>query len=185
MKKVLMLIMVLVMMAAVGCGGGGSSKNMFTEQGELVRIMDELKNKDGLKGQDLMVFQDISLMYSDEKTVGNCIDINIVKPGTEDVDNYEYSGGSWKGPNPVQLTGDGRMEDNVTPMDKIDFAKVPDMYKQLEAKAKDVEGGKVANLLVYILGRDGMYASWGVEGTREKYNAEFDLNGNLISYEKQ
>ena len=68
---------------------------------------------------------------------------------------------------------------------KIDFSKVPDMYKQLEAKAKDVEGGKVSNLLVYILGRDGMYASWGVEGTREKYNADFDLNGNLTSYEKQ
>ena len=59
------------------------------------------------------------------------------------------------------------------------------MYKQLEAKAKDVEGGKVEDLLVYILGRDGMYASWGVEGTREKYDAEFDLNGNLTRYEKE
>ena len=166
MKKLLMMAMVLVMFAIVGCGGG-SSKNMFTEQGELVRIMDELKNKDGFKGHDLLVFQDISLMYVDEEAVGNTIDIYIVKPGTNDVDNY------------------GRMEDNVTPMSKIDFSKVPDMYKQLEAKAKDVEGGKVSNLLVYILGRDGMYASWGVEGTREKYNADFDLNGNLTSYEKQ
>lgn len=185
MKKLLMLAMALVMFAIVGCGGGSSSKNMFTEQGELVRIMDELKNKDGFKGNDLLVFQDIALMHSDEETVGNTVDIYIVKPGTEDVDNYKYSGGKWQGPNPVQLTGDGRMEDNVTPMSKIDFSKVPDMYKQLEAKAKDVEGGKVSNLLVYILARDGMYASWGVEGTREKYNADFDLNGNLTSYEKQ
>ena len=61
MKKLLMLAMVLVMFAIVGCGGGSSSKNMFTEQGELVRIMDELKNKDGFKGHDLLVFQDISL----------------------------------------------------------------------------------------------------------------------------
>ncbi|CDB34487.1 hypothetical protein QUV93_00400 [Phascolarctobacterium faecium] len=184
MKKLLMLAMVLVMFAIVGCGGG-SSKNMFTEQGELVRIMDELKNKDGFKGHDLLVFQDISLMHFEQEGVSDSIDIYIVKPGTEDVDNYKYSNGKWEGPNPVQLTGDGRMEDNVTPMSKIDFSKVPDMYKQLEAKAKDVEGGKVSNLLVYILGRDGMYASWGVEGTREKYNADFDLNGNLTSYEKQ
>lgn len=183
MKKLLMLAMVLVMFAIVGCGGGSSSKNMFTEQGELVRIMDELKNKDGFKGHDLLVFQDIALMHSDEETVGNTVDIYIVKPGTEDVDNYKYSNGKWEGPNHVQLTGDGRMEDNVTPMSKINFAKVPDMYKQLEAK--DVEGGKVSSLLVYILGRDGMYASWGVEGTREKYNADFDLNGNLTSYEKR
>lgn len=185
MKKLLMLAMVLVMFAIVGCGGGSSSKNMFTEQGELVRIMDELKNKDGFKGHDLLVFQDISLMHFEQEGVSDSIDIYIVKPGTEDVDNYKYSNGKWEGPNPVQLTGDGRMEDNVTPMSKIDFSKVPDMYKQLEAKAKDVEGGKVSNLLVYILGRDGMYARWGVEGTREKYNADFDLNGNLTSYEKQ
>ena len=110
MKKLLMLAMVLVMFAIVGwfaivgCGGGSSSKNMFTEQGELVRIMDELKNKDGFKGHDLLVFQDISLMYVDEEAVGNTIDIYIVKPGTNDVDNYEYSGGKWQGPNPVQLT---------------------------------------------------------------------------------
>ena len=118
-------------------------------------------------------------MHFEQEGVSDSIDIYIVKPGTEDVDNYKYSNGKWEGPNPVQLTGDGRMEDNVTPMSKIDFSKVPDMYKQLE------EGGKVSNLLVYILGRDGMYASWGVEGTREKYNADFDLNGNLTSYEKQ
>lgn len=89
MKKLLMLAMVLVMFAIVGCGGGSSSKNMFTEQGELVRIMDELKNKDGFKGNDLLVFQDIALMHSDEETVGNTVDIYIVKPGTEDVDNYK------------------------------------------------------------------------------------------------
>lgn len=185
MKKLLVLVMALVMLVAVGCGGGSGSKNMFKDEGELVRIMDELKNKDGLKGHDLMVFQDISLMHSEQNGVIDSVDIYIVKPGTEDVDNYSYTNGKWEGPNPVQLTGDGRMEDNVTPMNSINFAKVPDMYKQLEAKAKDVEGGKVEDLLVYILGRDGMYASWGVEGTREKYDAEFDLNGNLTRYEKE
>ena len=184
MKKLLVLVMALVMLVAVGCGGG-SSKNMFKDEGELVRIMDELKNKDGLKGHDLMVFRDIPLTHPEQEGAGDMIEIYIVKPGTEDVDHYAYSNGKWQGPDPVQLSGDGRMEDNVTPMNSINFAKVPDMYKQLEAKAKDVEGGKVADLLVYILGRDGMYASWGVEGTREKYDAEFDLNGNLTRYEKE
>lgn len=92
MKKLLMLAMVLVMFAIVGCGGGSSSKNMFTEQGELVRIMDELKNKDGFKGHDLLVFQDISLMHFEQEGVSDSIDIYIVKPGTEDVDTAMVSG---------------------------------------------------------------------------------------------
>ena len=79
MKKLLMLAMALVMFAIVGCGGGSSSKNMFTEQGELVRIMDELKNKDGFKGHDLLVFQDISLMHFEQEGVSDSIDIYIVK----------------------------------------------------------------------------------------------------------
>ena len=77
MKKLLVLIMALVMLVAVGCGGGGGSKNMFKDEGELVRIMDELKNKDGLKGHDLMVFQDISLMHREQNGVVDSVDIYI------------------------------------------------------------------------------------------------------------
>lgn len=186
MKKFLVMVMALVMLLAVGCGGGGSNKCVLKDSGELVRVMDELKNKDGLKGKDLMVFQDISIMHNDEEKIGDTITIYILKAGTEDVDEYIYSSGSWSKPQPVQITGDGRMEDNVTPMNKIDFAKVPEMYKQLETKAKNIEGGKVKNLLVYILNRDGsMYTSWGVESQREDYTAEFDLDGNMTKFEKR
>lgn len=57
----------------------------------MVKIMDEFKNLDGLKGKEILIFQDVN-MYTGE--TGNRVVINILKPGTDDeVDNYEYRGG--------------------------------------------------------------------------------------------
>ena len=53
-----MLIFAMLMTA---CGGGGS-KSVFTEPGAIGKIMGELQNKDGLKGQELKVFQDITIL---------------------------------------------------------------------------------------------------------------------------
>ena len=57
MKKLLLVISMLIFaMLMTACGGGGS-KSVFTEPGAIGKIMGELQNKDGLKGQELKVFQ--------------------------------------------------------------------------------------------------------------------------------
>ena len=88
MKKLLLVISMLIFaMLMTACGG--SSKSVFTEPGAIGKIMGELQNKDGLKGQELKVFQDITIV-SGKDYGGNFISINILKPGTkEDVDHYE------------------------------------------------------------------------------------------------
>lgn len=113
MKKLLLVISMLIFaMLMTACGGGGS-KSVFTEPGAIGKIMGELQNKDGLKGQELKVFQDITIV-SGKDYGGNFISINILKPGTkEDVDHYEYRNGSWSGPSAVKITGSGNMEDNL------------------------------------------------------------------------
>ena len=112
MKKLLLVISMLIFaMLMTACGG--SSKSVFTEPGAIGKIMGELQNKDGLKGQELKVFQDITIV-SGKDYGGNFISINILKPGTkEDVDHYEYRNGSWSGPSAVKITGSGNMEDNL------------------------------------------------------------------------
>ena len=92
MKKFLvMLVMLVGVFAMTGCGSSSLVGNIIKDEGSLVKIMDEFKNLDGLKGKEILIFQDVN-MYTGE--TGNRVVINILKPGTDDeVDNYEYRGG--------------------------------------------------------------------------------------------
>lgn len=119
MKKLwVMLLVVFSVVFLVGCGDavssltGGSKANVLTEPGLANKIIDELKNRDELKGHDLKAMSDISFNYY--KELGNRVEIHVQKPGTTDkVDAYIYQDGKWSGPQPVQLTGDGVLADNV------------------------------------------------------------------------
>ena len=54
MKKLLLVISMLIFaMLMTACGG--SSKSVFTEPGAIGKIMGELQNKDGLKGQKMSI----------------------------------------------------------------------------------------------------------------------------------
>ena len=75
MKKLLLVISMLIFaMLMTACGG--SSKSVFTEPGAIGKIMGELQNKDGLKGQELKVFQDITIV-SGKDYGGNFISISL------------------------------------------------------------------------------------------------------------
>ena len=91
-KLVIVLMTIMSMVLLTGCGSSSLVGNIIKDEGSLVKIMDEFKNLDGLKGKEILVFQDVN-MYTGE--TGNRVVINILKPGTDDeVDNYEYRGGT-------------------------------------------------------------------------------------------
>ena len=86
-KLVIVLMTIMSMVLLTGCGSSSLVGNIIKDEGSLVKIMDEFKNLDGLKGKEILVFQDVN-MYTGE--TGNRVVINILKPGTDDeVDNYE------------------------------------------------------------------------------------------------
>lgn len=117
------------------------------------------------------MFQDVNV-YTGE--TGNRVIINVLKPGTDDeVDNYEYRGG-WGKANPVQLSGKGKAVDNCISLNKLDFAKVPQMYKAMEDKLKDIEGTKIDDYFSFRYWRGNWYASIGAKSPRATYSAEFD-----------
>lgn len=67
MKKLLLVISMLIFaMLMTACGG--SSKSVFTEPGAIGKIMGELQNKDGLKGQELKVFFRILRLFQEKIT---------------------------------------------------------------------------------------------------------------------
>lgn len=199
MKKLIaFLVMLCTFLVVAGCGGntgsgdtgaknGAVKGNAFKDAGVAVKIMDELKAKKELKGQDLQVFQNFSMVKLDDPN-GPLITIHLLKPGTTDkVDSYFYGMGKWGDAEPVQLTGDGDMKDNIAPLSSIDFAKLPDMYKTLEKKAKEIEGGKVGDEVHFTYDYDThQYTIWvQVKGAREIYDAYFDAKGNLKDYIKK
>ena len=185
MRKLLVILMVVVsMLALAGCGGGSgtTSSNIIKDQAALVKIMDDFKNLSSLKGKEIMVFQDVNIISGKS---GNIVLISVLKPGSkEDIDAYEYRG-SWSGPKPVQITGKGDMSRYLISINKLDFSKVSVMYKTMEDKMKEIEGGKVSDSFLYRFWQGRWYGTLSGEGTRGKYRAEFALDGSLTKFEKQ
>ncbi len=184
------VLMFITVLAVLGCGTdsitGGSGKSIFTEPGLAAKAISELKETPALKGKDIQVFQNV--LVSDLKGVGSRIDINILVPDTNDkVDNYVYQNGKWAAPQPVQISGDGDMKDNVMPLDAIDYSKIPDMYKIAQDKAKEIEGGKVEDVIWYDyrINRGVFEATIKINGTKERYALRFDAQGNFIKEIKE
>lgn len=58
MKKFLvMLVMLVGVFAMTGCGSSSLVGNIIKDEGSLVKIMDEFKNLDGLKGKEILIFK--------------------------------------------------------------------------------------------------------------------------------
>lgn len=57
MKKILwMVLVVLSVLVMAGCGGSSIGGNIIKDEGALVKIMDDFKKLDDLKGKDILVF---------------------------------------------------------------------------------------------------------------------------------
>ena len=180
-KLVIVLMTIMSMVLLTACGGSSIGGNIIKDEGSLVKIMDEFKNLDGLKGKEILIFQDVN-MYTGE--TGNRVVINILKPGTDDeVDNYEYRGG-WSKARPVQLSGSGKAIDNCIPLEQLDFAKIPQVYKSMEAQIKDIEDAKIDDYMSFRFWQGKWDISVSAKSPRAKYFADFDLDGNLKKFKK-
>ena len=70
-KLVIVLMTIMSMVLLTACGGSSIGGNIIKDEGSLVKIMDEFKNLDGLKGKEILIFQDVN-MYTGE-TAQRCI----------------------------------------------------------------------------------------------------------------
>lgn len=186
MKRLFVGIMMMVVMLAVAaCGGsGGSGGNIFTEPGALTKIMQQLQDKPEFKGKEMKVFQDVTLVNSKDHG-GNFIVIEVLKPGTEDVDHYEYRNGSWSDGAPVKITGDGNMADNVIPLADLHFEKLPDIYKAMGEQVKDKKDVKVEQSVVYRFWNGEWSVLISAASDREEYSGEFKPDGTMVEVKKR
>ncbi len=157
----------------------------FLRSDAIEKAFDALKAMPKFKGKKVMVFQDITF-YDFQ---GGRITLSISDPNKPDnIDQYEYTNGAWGDPAPINLSGDGKVSDNLTNLDEINYKAIPNMMKIADEKAKGVEGGKVGNMISFsympALNMRFFQLPDGIKGTRESYNLRFDKAGNVSEFKK-
>lgn len=193
MKKVTLFIGVLSIGLSLftSCSGSATStfgseevSNFLSEKQALIDAKEALMNLPKYKGKKVMVFQSVNI-YDDGR-----IDIDVQDPENEDnIDNYYFDAGQWGEPTPVQISGGGDMSANVTPIEDVRFELIPDMVKIYEEKAGGIEGAeKRPTSMTFHLWVPNQSRYWSggfIEGAREEYNLDFDLDGKVLEFEKR
>lgn len=208
MKKQIVLLMVLLTtLLLTGCGTDegkqaaksavddiSAAESLFEDNSSLNKLIDELRNTPALKGKELHIFQTFQIdedMLQDRYV--RYMKIFLLKPGTEkQVIAYEYSTSKekkWLDPQPVKVSGDGAMADNLVAFNDIHIENVPAMCKQTREKAAALKNVKIGTVRINLMPGD-LRPYWLVQFTGMKGDsliygsAKFDLQGNLTQYDQ-
>lgn len=163
-----------------------TNSDLLSNVEKLQQAEDALKELPKFKGKDVRVFQNVQFYGGTMPR----IEIELIDPDKpENVDHYTYLNGSWSEPQPVQISGGGDMKDNSTPLNDIKFATVATVHKNWLEKAATVEGAKQELDYIYFsLWVPNQTREWNassIDGTREKYDISFSLDGSVKEFKKR
>lgn len=159
---------------------------LLTDATALQAAEDSLKALPQFSGKNIHVFKTI-WFYGGKNPR---IEVSIQNPDKPDnIDKYEYKDGKWGEPQPVQISGNGKISDYVFPLSEIKFVSVVEMTKTYAAKAKEVGAIKTEpTMFYYIIEPAFNQKRWiteSVETEREKYGIEFNTDGTLKDFKKK
>lgn len=187
-RTMMMTTIVLIVLSACGGSKNGNdnqkgTQDLLSDESTLKQAQESLKNMPTHKGKEIQVFQDVSI-YNDGRIM-----INIQDPEKpENIDHYEYKNGKWSEPEPVQITGDGDMSANLTPLKDIDFTKVPGMIKIYEEKVKEVEASEnrpISMTFQLSFNQERYWSAGYIKSPRAEYSIEFNVDGSLKEFKKR
>ena len=99
------------------------------------------------------------------------------------VDAYQYKDGYWSEPKPVQARN---IERRTFPLSKINFADAHKIMQIYNDKAAQVEGAKPTTSAYISIWDDGMrWFPSTINGSRERYDIQFNNNGTLKSFRQE
>lgn len=166
-------------------GKAEEEKGNFLYSAErLKKAQEDLKNLPQFKGKEFNVFQTVH--FYDR----GLIKLEIQDPEKpENIDHYKYEKGKWYDPQPVQISGGGNINDNVTPMKDIDFTIVAKYAEIWSEKAKDIEGAENSEVdhVYFSLWVPNQTRSWNgsnIKGARAGYTLKLKLDGSIESFKK-
>ncbi|TBO44379.1 hypothetical protein [Pedobacter kyonggii] len=99
------------------------------------------------------------------------------------VDEYSYKDGYWSEPKPVQARN---IERRTLPLSKLNFADAQKVIQIYNEKAAEVEGAKPTNSAYISIWDDGMrWFPSTINGSRERYDLQFNNDGTLKSFRQE
>lgn len=158
--------------------------SLFENKAELEKAYDELAKMPNLAGKDFNFFQHV-YFYADGR-----IKVAIQDPNNaENIDDYEYNNGKWLDPMPVQITGNGDMSANVSPLTKEIFTTAAVVAENWKEKQKEVEGAnaELSYMHLAVFGIGGSKLIWSadeIKGTRAVHTIYFNTDGSVKEFKK-
>lgn len=99
------------------------------------------------------------------------------------VDAYQYKDGYWSKPKPVQARN---IERRTFPLSKINFAAAQKVMQIYNDKAAQVKGAKPTSMAYISIWDDGMrWFPSTINGSRERYDLQFNNDGTLKSFRRE
>lgn len=109
------------------------------------------------------------------------INVKIQHPENKSfVDEYNFAAGSWKAPQPVQLSVRDNIREGLISLDTLKFASVAGLYKSYTAKADSIQGAPALTHVYAIIQKNNF--QWyprSISGSRERYFISFKHDGSL------
>lgn len=144
----------------------------------LEKAEDQLKNLPRYRNKEILLYQ--SVHFYDNGSI-NLMLQHPVNP--KYIDAYEYRDGAWSAPKPVLATD---IERRTFPLDEIHFADAHRVIQVYNDRAAQVEGAKpTSDAYITIWDNRMRWAPRTINGTRERYDIQFNNNGTLKSFRQE
>lgn len=96
----------------------------------------------------------------------------------EYADQYNYEGGEWTGPVPVQLSVNDNIAEHRVPLDSVQFAAIATIYRNYTQKADSIQGAMpFTHAYMIIRNRNFQWYPQHISGSREIYYISFRHDG--------
>ncbi|QNR85226.1 hypothetical protein H9N25_01620 [Pedobacter riviphilus] len=145
---------------------------------ELESAEEKLRKLPKYRNKEIVVYESVHF-YED-----GSINLSLQHPeNPKYVDAYQYKDGSWSEQKPVLARN---IERRTFPLSKINFAAAQKVIQIYNEKAAEIEGAKPTTTAYISIWDNGMrWFPSSINGSRERYDLQFNNNGTLKSFRQE
>jgi len=145
---------------------------------ELAKAEEQLRKLPQYRNKEIVVYESVHF-YGD-----GSIKLSLQHPeNPKYVDAYQYKNGKWSEPEPVLARN---IERRTFPLNKMHFADAHKVIKIYNEKATEIEGAAPTTSAYISIWDEGMrWFPGSINGTRERYDIQFNNDGTLKRFRRE